>query len=516
MKYSLLLEKDDLLKLKLLLFIAHNMNKVSVKDCLLYLNITQYKFHQLINELNQVDLKNNRQSPFFIKIVDHQVLRISFKIRAFRELQLKLLKQSINFQVFLYENFNYPSISLKQFLTNHFISRAKFYQIRHNVNDILIEECGLARSNAIQIPNDFLKRVKNTNIFFHFFGGIENPFPQLATITSKFISMLTMTLNLSLLPDEIPKLTSFFQIQLMEIKCHDHTNLERLLNLRNPDSLQLHVIDSFYEKVVGLPDKIRRREEMTYLCFFLVSQGLLNEKQIILSPKVTRYLNLGKKYYGLLLRRTQLLKNVFLSKELISRIVNRLVSLSYWPIFFDFGIQSSDFDPSIGQLSISKLNLIEGFPDLLILAKKIANYGLSLFQPNITSEFIQEVTYGVFQILLGTVPKEALVSVNICLDLDQNRTSSGYVGERIKAILPGNIHISNRITNTTDICLSSACDFSTKQIIQVSNFNPFQMESFIHLMKLVSEIKRKKVDNVLNLTKHQNRLNNQDKALEES
>ncbi|MBZ2201743.1 hypothetical protein [Lentilactobacillus hilgardii] len=498
MKYSLLIEKDDLLKLRLLLFIRQQGDKAVFQDCLSNLNITQYKLRQLVNELDQTDLKGNDQLPLYIKISNNEVSCKKFQFLELRQLQLVFLQRSIYFHVFLRESFDKKGEPLSDFLSAHFISRAKYYQIRVKLYSLLDEVCDLAKSDVIRIPQELLKRIKFTNVFYHFFGGIEKPFPELSMVTSKFISMVTMTLNRPVMPNEISKLGMFFQVQLMRINMKKYVDVDHLFRKRDTDSMK--IIDGFYQGAVSLLDKTQLNSEVTYLYFFMISQGLISENHLRYSNRVERYLMLGRKYYHLMLRRTHLLRTDYLTDSQIDRATKQLTSLSYWPIFFDFQTASmtmNDFvssdEPAINQSSGSFTDLSESFPDLKILASKIAEYGLSLFHPNITQEFIGEVTYGVLTILVGVIPKAALIPVDICLGLDQDRASSGYISELLKKILPGNIHISSNITNATDICISNVCDFNPKDVLLIPNFKPFQIDSFIDLEKTVCQIKFKKL-----------------------
>nr|WP_034527922.1 hypothetical protein [Secundilactobacillus oryzae] len=107
--------------------------------------------------------------------------------------------------------------SRHKFLEDNFISQAQFYNIRNQVNQLVADLSMFSPARSVIQNVEFIKRLSLIDFYQHFFNGIEDPFPALNALTSKFMNLIAMTYSISLSPVKFAKLNLFLQVQLARI-----------------------------------------------------------------------------------------------------------------------------------------------------------------------------------------------------------------------------------------------------------------------------------------------------------
>lgn len=278
MNYDIFLENNEKSKLNILQFILTKKNEILLDEIMVQTNLSRYKVIKLTNDLIH-DINNvYATQPVQISLELHSkksITNFNATFSTLRILRLHYLKESTTFKIFQYGFLENNHVPRQRFLSSNFISQAQYYNIREKVKMILDQADFFSDSNLFITNNEFLTRTALLNMYYFFYNGIEDPFPELKEITSKFINMVTMTFFLSMTPTQIAKLRVFFQLQVKRIQNrHSITDLNDYTVIVSKDKLT--TLQKFYSGNI-INNHIDLDSEIKALMIFIQSQGLTND-----------------------------------------------------------------------------------------------------------------------------------------------------------------------------------------------------------------------------------------------
>ncbi|KRM76329.1 hypothetical protein [Secundilactobacillus collinoides] len=495
MDYLAFLEKDDQLKLKLvwLLETSHE-NRISLKDVFSRLSVTRYKLNKVIASL-QLDLQTGEglgQSSITIK--DGVLFGEQITFSVFRTLQLSLLRQSLRFQIFEYEYMAKSTQSRQRFLEDHFISQAKYYLLRGEIDELLSSAAPFGGSGSVSVHPELSMRVKITNVYYYFFSGIEDPFPELKEVTSKFTSFCAMTLGLSMTPSEKSKLAIFFQVQCKRINEQRFINLRQFLHVDHTDNMPF--IKNFYLKNVELAGEDDVTSEVGCLYLFLSSQNLIDNCPVTLAKPFKMQLIVIKNRFQQLLTTSVLLDHTQLEEKRLARIAEQMSLNSYWMMLFDLHTT-----PEYYQHSDDRVN--DDFPGLAMLAYQMTQEATDILELKVNHEVRTKLVYNYLMALIGVVPHEAVMdTVTVCVDFGQSKVPSNYMRKLLAFYLGGSVKFVNYLSTDTDVYLSDTFVSGIHDIPQVTWPDPLRATNWENLHQIIVDVKKKKIQTCLNHAAH--------------
>lgn len=204
---------------------------VQIRRVLDTLGITRYKFNKLVEALRD-DLSEIGYVDCRFLVEDSILVCERADYSIYQQLRLYYMKQSSRYQIFEYEYVDSKGESRQKFLADHYMSQTKFYALRAQVEAILNEQTIVkVKPQGVTLHPELVERIKITNVYYHFYNGIEDPFPELKNSASRFCNFLTMTFGISLTPSQRLKLQIFFQIQIKRLAGRHFMNLRQLVKL---------------------------------------------------------------------------------------------------------------------------------------------------------------------------------------------------------------------------------------------------------------------------------------------
>lgn len=489
MDYSGFFEADVQLKLRMVqLMIQVEYPRIRITQATDKLGLSRYKLNKLLTELS-ADLISIGKLERPIEVSAKEIENPQFDISTFQILQLWYLKQSLKYQIFEYEYLNSHQSTRKHFWKTHYSSQARYYVLRTEIDELLAEDVGtLNRSNSIQLQPELVMRISLTNIYYHFFGGVAEPFPELNQVTSRFLSFLMMTLGLSLTPSEQLKLRIFFQIQIKRIQDRQKLNLRQLIKLENSDEIQL--VKNYYAKHVSLIEEADLDSEVGYLFLFLRSQDLMTSMPIKITPVILQQFDRASSAFKSILVKTPLLRESELSAHELERLANKLSEVSHWLLFVDF-----DSAQSLDHLDVSKLTA--NFPGQVQLAEQLTTKAIDIFNLKPNSVIQDELKRSYLQVLIDEVHASVLqYSVTICIDFVQSKVPLTYFSNLIAFYLGGGIKFTSQLSQNVDVYLSDTFVASIHGIPQIIWPEPLEVSNWEKLREVIAMVKQQKVQHV--------------------
>lgn len=492
MDYLAFLEKDDQLKLKLvwLLETAHE-NQVPLKTALAQLSVTRYKLNKIIVRL-EIDFQTQTQiDESRITLKDGVLYGNQLDFSVYRVLQLAFLKRSIRFQIFEYEYMAKSNQSRQKFFEEHYISQAKYYLLRNEIENLLADAVPLDHSDTINVHPELVMRSKLTNIYYYFYSGMELPFPELKKVTSKFINFCAMSLGISMTPTQKAKMAIFFQVQVKRINSRNFINLRQLMHVQRTDETAF--IKNFYLNNVELAKEDDVTSETGYLSAFLLSEHLADVCPAVLNKSLTMELEVIKDRFQRLLRNSALIDQSQLSDDQLSEITTHLSLESYWMLLFDLYTTPDYYEQTESQYS-------DDFPGFAMLASQMTREIRRTLDLTVNFDVHTKLNHDFLMALIGIVPHDVVRdTVTVCVDFGQCRIPQQYIDMLLAAYPGGNVKFVDTFSNDTDIYLSDTYVADIRDVPQVVWPDPMQLENFENLHQIVNEIKKSKINASLSI-----------------
>lgn len=485
MDYLAFLDKNDQLKLKLLAsLVAAPDHRIMVKRVLNQLNTTKYKLDKIVAEIAQ-NLADTHVTDCQVFIDSGFVNSRGLLFPVCHRIQLFLLKKSIRFKIFQYDYFEKNRLSRKTFLAQHFISQARYYELRNEINALVADEAQLKRVAQLHVHPETVIRANLANIYYHFFSGIEEPFPEISELTSRWLTQLVMTIGLSLSPHERGKLKIYCQVQFKRIASGCALNLRQLFKLQTNDTTAL-LVQFFHQHVKGIVHTDAASETVC-LYLFMLSQSMLSQAPITLEPQLERLLAANEHQVKAYLNDVALIDQQLLPVHQLGRIASQISALNSWLMIFDMTMISTNLKEEIAGLSTS-------FPGLAKLAKDIAIISIRTMRLESTTELQEKLTYNYLLQLIERFPHEAMAdTIKICVDFGRNRVPVSYMHDQLRAHIRGGVIISSKLSVDADIYLSDAVISGLPGIVQVTWPNPLHAPNWNQLLTAVENVKSKKI-----------------------
>lgn len=490
MDYFAFLEKNERTKLGILGLLAETeQHDVEVKQIINQLSITRYKFNQLIVELGQ-DLEGIKQSNFQFIVQDNFITCDEVNYSICQQLQLVYLKQSPRFQVFEFEYVNRRNQSRQKFLLDHFMSQSKYYALRSQVENVLDNKAVTqARPVGGSLHPELVERGKITNIYYHFFNGIEDPFPELESQTSRFCNFLSMTFGISLTPSERLKLKMFFQIQVKRLAGHHFLNIRHMATLER--DTRLPFLKNYYLENVPYSDESDIDSEICYLFLFLRSQRIMASVPVKFCQQLQQQYNSGSKHFERVLAETPVINQKQFKGADQQQIAQHIAQLTVWLMMFDY----FDFTEVIAS---DQSRMATDFPALTILGNQLVDETIKVFDLQLCDECRAKLLKSYVKILIADVPSSlARDNVTICVDFVQSIVPMDYFAKLLVANLGAGIVLTNQLSSDVDVFLSDIYVASIHDIPQVTLLDPLKTSSWEKLRQTVADVKQTKLESFL-------------------
>lgn len=481
MNYHFFLEKDDQAKFSLLCLLTESdHHHLLLKSAQQQLQLTHYKLTQLINEL-ETDLQLCHINSSELINKDGFLIGRHISYSTCQELQLGYLQRSLTFQIFEREYLDDESVSRQQFISQHFISQAKYYQVRAKIGDFF-EENSLRYSNDNQSPSELLIRARLTDIYYYFYGGIAEPFPELKTMTTNFQTLLTMTLGISMTPSVQIKIRIFFQIQLMRLRSHHFLKIADLFQVNHQDNVP-ELIKFYRKQVLNTSDECLD-SEVTYLYLFLISQQLVPNDAVVFSGTCRSVFGVFRQQVKKLLATSPLLNHESFDTINVDTVIDHLFLIDQASPLFE--LHTFPTTP-IHNFSLE-------FPEFTNLATKIAATAEELCRTHLTTISRQKVIQNFTQTLVNLIPLEAIrTTVRIYVDFSHSSVPFETTQQMMNFYLGGGILLMDHLASDTDIFVSDTCIKGVQTDYQITIANPYQMADWTRLRQTVLELKRVKL-----------------------
>ncbi|MTV81747.1 hypothetical protein [Secundilactobacillus folii] len=489
MEYFTFLEKDDRVKMQILLKLDHSRaRRVSIKRLLDDLGLTRYRLNKLLNSLIE-DLNQFKETSCRLVFEDNELVGDNLSFSLLQAIQLKYLKRSLRFQIFQYEYVDRQGETRQQFLKEHYLSQSRYYAIRAEMDPILNDNQQPTKSPVLNVHPELRKRVQLTNIYAHFFNGIENPFPDINTETAKFCNFITMTFKLSLTPGQQLKLRMFFQIQYKRLQGRHFVNIRHLAKLQ-PDS-RLPFLKNYYLKNVPHAESADIDSEVGFLLLFMASEEIVQHAPVKVANTFEKQFVNATQQFERVLANTPVLSQDQFSEQLRHQIALHLAKMSNSFLVFDFNqmykVKSRD-----GQ------HLTRNFPGLTLLAKDLVRTATAIFKLNLANGCQTDLTNFYLRVLIDSIPSRLMQDkVTICVDFVQNEIPKDYFSQMIRVNLGGGIVFADHLSSNVDIYLSDIFVAGIRDIPQVTWSDPLQMSNWDNLRKKIVQVKLEKVAKVV-------------------
>ncbi|GAW98827.1 hypothetical protein [Secundilactobacillus mixtipabuli] len=490
MDYLAFLEKDEQTKLSILAMLAENdTHVIQSKQVLDQLSLTRYKFNQLVETLIK-ELKQIKSCYFQLTIKDGQLVSEHIDYSIYQQMRLLYLKQSPRFQVFEYEYINSYQESRQKFLADHYLSQSKYYSLRGQVENLLDnQDLMQARQQGGGLHPELVERARITSVYYHYFNGIEDPFPELKKETSQFCNFLCMTFGLSLTPSERLKLRMFFQVQVKRMAGRHFLNLHDLATWQH--DARLPFLKNYYLKNVKNSDEADVDSEMCYLFLFLKSQRIVKSVPVKLSAQIQQqYSRINQKFKSAL-SKTPVLNQQLFSEVQQEQVSQHLASLTIWLMIFDY-FELTEISPS------EKPDIQQSFPALAVLGKQLVKIATETFNLHLEPEVQARLLKCYIKSLIDGIPSDVIQdNVTICVDFVNSIVPMDYFAKLLTVNLGNGISLTNQLSSDVDIFLSDIFVSSIKDIPQVTWLNPLNSSNWKLLQKTIAEVKQTKLQQFL-------------------
>lgn len=490
MDYLAFLGKNERTKLGILGGLAETEQQdIEVKQILDQVSITRYKFNQLIDELIQ-DLEGIKRDSCQITVKDNFIICDGIDYSICQQLQLVYLKQSPRFQVFEFEYINQQTQSRQKFLLDHFMSQSKFYALRSQVENVLDNRAvAQARPVGGSLHPELVERAKITNIYYHFFNGIDDPFPELESETSRFCNFLCMTFGISLTPSERLKLKMFVQIQVKRLAGRHFLNIRHLATLER--DTRLPFLKHYYLENVSHSGESDIDSEICYLFLFLRSQRILTSVPVKFCQQLQQQYNNSSKRFERVLAETLVIDQTKFTGDEQQKTAQHITQLTVWLMMFDY----FDFTEVIAS---DQSHMAMDFPALTILGKQLVDEAIKVFDLQLCDECRAKLLKSYVKILIADVPSElARDNVTICVDFVQSIVPMDYFAKLLLANLGAGIVLTNQLSSDVDVFLSDIYVASIHDIPQVTMLDPLKTSSWEKLRQTVAGVKQAKLEDFL-------------------
>lgn len=490
MDYLAFLEKNEHCKLNILGLLAKDeKHSVSTKQILKSVSITPYKLNKLCKELID-DLEQIDQCHCQLRLNGSNLVCEDADYSVYQQLQLVYLKQSIRFQIFEYEYLDQQKETRQKFLHDHYLSQSKFYVERSKVENILEKQALVkAQPDNINMHPELLDRIKITNVYYYFFNGIDDPFPELNSQASRFYNFLAMTFGLSMTPSRQLKLRMFFQIQVKRLASRNFMNIRNIVTLEHDERITL--LKEYYLKNVRHSDEADIDSELSYLLLFLRSQHILDSVPVKLGKQVQQYFVRGSERFSQVLGQTPVIDQTKFTLSNQQTIADSLSELTIWLIVFDY-FQLTETH------SVSQPHVMMSFPALTALGKKLVTVAVKNFDMQLSNAMITALLKSYVRLLIDHVPSELIQdNVTICVDFAQNAVPMEYFSKLLTANLGGGVVLTDQLSSDVDIYLSDIFVSSIRDIPQITWLDPLKTSNWEELRQTITEVKQNKLERSL-------------------
>lgn len=487
MDYLAFLEKDERTKLEILGMLAETeQHVIQVKQVLDQLSITRYKFNQLADGLIN-DLQQIKQCQYKLTVKDCTIVCEHIDYSIYQQMQLYYLRESPRFQVFEYEYINPHHQSRQKFLMDHYMSQSKFYKLRNQVENILENKALMqARSEDSSLHLEMSERAKITNVYYHFFNGIDDPFPELREPTSRFCNFLCMTFGISLTPSERLKLRMFFQVQVKRLSGQHFMNIRSIATLTH--DVRLPFLKNYYLKNVRHSDEADIDSEMCYLFLFLKSQQIMTEVPVKFCKQIQQQFNRGSHQFERVLAKTAVVEQKDFTVSVQHQTADQLAELTIWLMLFDY-FEFTEIN------STDQSHMTMNFPALTALGKKLVDTAIETFNLQLSNETRSRLLKCFVKILIDDIPSNLVKdSVTICVDFVQSIVPMDYFAKLLTANLGAGIVLTNQLSSDVDIFLSDIYVSSIHDIPQVTWLDPLKTSNWEKLRQTIAEVKQEKLE----------------------
>lgn len=485
MNYLIFLPKDDQIKLRIIEEIAHGDGQgLSIKSLIHDLNISKYKLSRSLDDIISVIADISETASIEIDNGDIQVANIDYVF--YRQAQLYFVKHSLLFQVFVFEYIDDGGQTRQEFIDERFISQAKFYNLRSIIDGEMKKANAITNSLRLNMHNEFMRRIQIVKIYYYYFNGVEDPFPELKDMTAKFMNVITMTYKLSLSPSEKDKLRIFFQVQAKRLLFHNFVNIRDIVKIIDSDATD--VIRKFYDNHIETFNESDEDSEVAYLVSFLISQEQVSETEVDFSSAIASKFDVLIRKFTEIITEAKVIDHNVVSGEVAQKIATSLGTLNHKILIFDFQL---DIEAGVDDHE----TMTRDYPGLQKIADKMAKTIISVFDINGAEDDFDSIQDNYLFELIDALPDNALLDkIQICVDFSGNHSTRNFIVDSLQRYFNKNIVISAKYSRKSDIYVSDMFEKNITGIKQVTLPTLFDTGNLKKLSNTICDVRQAKLN----------------------
>lgn len=485
MDYYVFLNKND----QVLLQVAWKLvtapdNTIYVSDITEWYGLSHYKLSNLLNDLKS-GIAQVTDDAVTVKMTNGKLSSRGFNCDAFRELQLVLLHQALPFQTFEFDYVNRLHQSRQTSLDQHYISKSTYYKTRAQIEEYLIENDMCRHSSKLNIHREFMTRTQITKVYYFYYIGIADPFPEQNELVAKLMNVVLMTYRLMLSPSEKSRLRLFLHVQLMRIKNQHFVNLRDVLQL--PHGSQPETLKTFFVNHFGYIHGIDCESEVAYLLSYLSSQSYDNTLHVEFINSIDDCFTLARRRFMVELQTAAILDHQEVTDEQLKVLVARLLRMSRKLLIFDFQYDSMEWQGSTQKVK-------SDFPGLQRLADRLTELICNIFNLDINKLEYDKISYNFLVELVNGLPPQSIKDrIQICVDFAIGNALRDYVVSNLQHFFFGNVDVGTSLTKQTDIYLSDLYNHTVNGVLQITVPIVYDFNALQRLAEKVSEVREAKL-----------------------
>ncbi len=448
---------------------THQLQRTVISDLL---GLTNYQLNKYLVVLNEDLATVSDEAPSFIDEVNKGTWT-GHNVTTYitQKIYLLYIKRSSLYPVFEFRAFyDNQEVKASVYAQEHFQTESTFYKNDRKLKKLLNEQ-HFHTVAGISQETEFVTRLRLFQLYYTTYTGIEQPLPELNTLSDQLITALKPLLVSDLKPTQTVKLETLLKVWVLRQQNHNLLTTERLsANLRDDT---YHAISDALQRTLGSKFPVSTAEA-DYLFSFLLTQGFLGLNDI---PYIEQNFPMATK----------------LAKGFIKQLTDKSVltadtDIMATGLYKQLLAVDLQFTTFISPKQISFFKTLYPTFDLLI-----RNF-LSTLKQRVSFELSERMVVNLYFsymfCLINTIPTTNIKDrVFICVDFSEGALYTNYVIRSLQAFDHAHIVIQRQLTDETNIYIS---DFRSMAVTvpQIIWLDPPTSQDWSELADVILDIKR--------------------------
>jgi len=479
-----LLNKNDQLKLDILLTLESQPNTMSIKNIVEKLQVSEYYITGAINSLiTDVERIGLPEALFSIEILDNKIVQYTrhSSLSAFNYL-LYIYSLESNFSLF-FKNFLFESVSTQvEFLEENFISKTSFFRLRKEFEPIL-NRFNVSMTAKIQL----LGSERDIRNFLYIYlltsyGDVKAPFsPDLEIELDKLIDSVENLLPVTLFNSDRLKLRYYLYVIYVRTNLHHYISTNKPTNSDYNNIMER--VSVLFINFFKLTNEFEAQSIVDDLFIFLFASGII--PSIKLHNDVLPALGaIRKKFQTDFHISNETMRQLF-TPDVNIKMAQYLTHL----IFFNYPINSL-VDPQ----NISYLN--ENFLEYQSFSRSVITNLLPAYLPrhkHLLKHYAQALSTDLLLLIIANFDLNLVTSpVIVTIDFTYGDNYNKFVEHEIMNFKSLNLMVTHKLTDQTDIFISNLSPHVISSTHKIQWTSPPTASDWAFLGNLIVSIKKER------------------------